>query len=32
MLRTAVNVTGDTTIASIIASGEDEIDLTVANG
>jgi proton glutamate symport protein len=32
MLRTAVNVTGDTTIASIIASGENEIDLTVANG
>ncbi len=32
MLRTAVNVTGDTTIASIIASGENEIDLSVANG
>ncbi len=32
MLRTAVNVTGDTAIASIIASGEDEIDLAVANG
>ncbi len=32
MLRTAVNVTGDTTIAGIIASGEDEIDLAVANG
>jgi proton glutamate symport protein len=31
MLRTAVNVTGDTTIASIIATGEDEIDLSVAN-
>ena len=32
MLRTAVNVTGDTTIASIIASGEKEIDLKIANG
>ncbi len=32
MLRTAVNVTGDTTIACIIASGEGEIDLDVANG
>ncbi len=31
MLRTAVNVTGDTTIASIIASGEDELDVSVAN-
>jgi proton glutamate symport protein len=31
MLRTAVNVTGDTTIASIIATGENEIDLSVAN-
>jgi len=31
MLRTAVNVTGDTAIASIIASGEDELDLAVAN-
>ncbi len=31
MLRTAVNVTGDTTVASIVASGEDEIDLAVAN-
>ncbi len=31
MLRTAVNVTGDTTIASIIATGEDELDVAVAN-
>ncbi len=31
MLRTAVNVTGDTTVASIVATGEDEIDLDVAN-
>jgi len=31
MLRTAVNVTGDTTIASIIASGENELDISVAN-
>ncbi len=31
MLRTAVNVTGDTTIASIIASGENELDLSIAN-
>ena len=28
MLRTAVNVTGDTTIASIIATSENQIDLT----
>jgi Na+/H+-dicarboxylate symporter len=32
MLRTAVNVTGDTTIASIIATSEDQIDVSVANG
>lgn len=31
MLRTAVNVTGDSTVASIVATGEDEIDLAVAN-
>ncbi len=31
MLRTAVNVTGDTTIASIIATSEDELDVAVAN-
>ncbi len=31
MLRTAVNVTGDTTIASIIASSENELDISVAN-
>lgn len=31
MLRTAVNVTGDTTIASIIATGENELDVAVAN-
>lgn len=31
MLRTAVNVTGDTTITSIIASGEKKLDLAVAN-
>ncbi len=29
MLRTAVNVTGDTTIASIIATDENQIDLSV---
>ncbi|MBN2614812.1 MAG: dicarboxylate/amino acid:cation symporter [Bacteroidales bacterium] len=32
MLRTAVNVTGDTTIASIIATSENQIDLELANG
>ena len=32
MLRTAVNVTGDTTIASIIATSEDQIDVALANG
>jgi len=31
MLRTAINVTGDTTITSIIASGEKKIDLKIAN-
>ncbi len=31
MLRTAVNVTGDSTVASIVATAEDEIDLDVAN-
>ncbi len=31
MLRTAVNVTGDTTVASIIATSENLIDLEVAN-
>jgi len=28
MIRTAVNVTGDTTIASIIATSENQIQLT----
>jgi len=32
MLRTAVNVTGDTTITSIIATTEKKIDLKTANG
>jgi len=31
MLRTAVNVTGDTTVASIIATSENLIDIEVAN-
>ena len=31
MLRTAVNVTGDTTITSIIATGENQIDFNVLN-
>ncbi len=31
MMRTAVNVTGDTTIATLIATGEKQIDLAVAN-
>ncbi len=31
MMRTAVNVTGDTTITSIIATGEKQIDLKIAN-
>jgi len=31
MIRTAVNVTGDLTISTLIASGEDQIDLAVAN-
>ncbi len=31
MLRTAVNVTGDTTITSIIATGEKQIDLKIAH-
>lgn len=31
MMRTAVNVTGDTTVASLVATAEDEIDLAVAN-
>ncbi len=31
MIRTAVNVTGDTTITSIIATSEKKIDLTIAN-
>ena len=31
MLRTAVNVTGDTTITTIIASSEKKIDLKIAN-
>ncbi|MBE0649880.1 MAG: dicarboxylate/amino acid:cation symporter [Bacteroidales bacterium] len=31
MLRTAVNVTGDATVASIVATAEDEIDLDIAN-
>ncbi len=32
MLRTAVNVTGDLTVTSIIAGSEKQIDLSVANG
>jgi Na+/H+-dicarboxylate symporter len=31
MLRTAVNVTGDTTITSIVATGENQIDFDVLN-
>jgi Na+/H+-dicarboxylate symporter len=31
MMRTAVNVTGDTTISSIVATGAKQIDLNVAN-
>jgi len=31
MLRTAVNVTGDLTISTLVASGENQIDLSVAN-
>lgn len=31
MIRTAVNVTGDLTISTLVASGENQIDLSVAN-
>ena len=31
MLRTVVNVTGDLTISTLIASGENQLDLSVAN-
>jgi Na+/H+-dicarboxylate symporter len=31
MLRTVVNITGDTMVASIVASSEDKLDVTVAN-
>ena len=31
MLRTVVNITGDTVIASIVAKSEDKLDLAVAN-
>lgn len=31
MIRTAVNVTGDLTISTLVASGENQIDLKVAN-
>ncbi len=31
MLRTLVNVTGDTVVASVVANSEDKLDITVAN-
>ncbi len=31
MLRTAVNITGDATVASIVANSENELDLSIAN-
>ena len=31
MIRTAVNVTGDLTISTLVASGENQIDLSIAN-
>jgi Na+/H+-dicarboxylate symporter len=31
MLRTVVNITGDATVASIVANSEDKLDLAVAN-
>jgi len=31
MLRTAVNVTGDLTISTLVASGEKQIDLSIVN-
>jgi len=31
MLRTAVNVTGDLTISTLIAAGEEQLDPDVAN-
>ncbi|PIY30537.1 MAG: dicarboxylate/amino acid:cation symporter, partial [Bacteroidetes bacterium CG_4_10_14_3_um_filter_42_6] len=31
MLRTAVNVTGDLTISTLVATGEKQIDLSIVN-
>ncbi|MBL7876446.1 MAG: cation:dicarboxylase symporter family transporter, partial [Cyclobacteriaceae bacterium] len=31
MLRTAVNVTGDSTVASIVATSENELNIATAN-
>jgi Na+/H+-dicarboxylate symporter len=32
MMRTAVNVTGDATVSTIVARSEDKFDLAIYNG